>query len=142
MKILISEENAQEIERILKKCNGSAKSFTFTKFFEISGIAESFEDILIDKLEIPKTLRSGAGGYAVSGGSVYSAYKYDRKTTSVYVNRGKNGWYLVDVKPSSLYAGQNAYEELTLTEEQDVYAIKQLRKNYTVKKVESGGLHE
>ena len=130
MKIKIVECNAKLIENELEKVNGKAVEHTFTTYKEIANLAAFAEKRFLSILK-NKTNMQGARYVDVSGDTVAISYSYPRIATRVELLRGKEAWFLVDVKRERLWSdgGKNYF---LLTKRQDEYAVKKLRENYSI----------
>lgn len=118
--------NNIKIAAALVAANGAARAHTYVAVSEIRGIAQDAEARL-EKLGIPKRDRAGASIRSESGEKLPSAYKYQARTTVVYLERGSSHWYLIKARESSIWPGQRPTTDLHLTAMQDQTAIRAFR---------------
>jgi len=129
--IKIEYKNSQAIESELRAINGKKDSHTFYLSHQIDNIAKEAEEKL-ELLSIPKKYRSGAIYAAQSGEELPSAYKYHASTTSVIIERKSTGWYIIDIKSTTLYPRTKPTRTLRLTKNQDEIAIAFTRSKYLI----------
>lgn len=130
-KIKICKENAKKIEALLAEINGKSREHTYTTYDDIVTIAKHAE-MAVSNLPLPMSCRNGARYHATSGQPVAHKYKGKRNGTRIEILRGLADWYLISVVSVDLWPNQGGTEKLTLTSDQDVEIIKQMRKKYCV----------
>ena len=123
MKAIKIDKNHDVIQSALDLVNGRSKAHTFSAH-EIFDLVKRF-DREFEYLSIPKTKRSGAKIYAISGDKLPSAYKYSRTVNSVTIERRASGFYLVDISCKMAWQEEGIFR-LFLTEAQDQIAKKAL----------------
>ena len=129
--IKIEYKNSDAIEAALRAINGKKDSHTFYLSHQIDRIAAEAEE-KIAALSIAKKHRAGATYVAQSGEELPSAYKYGAATTTVTIARTSGGWYITDIKSSTLYPRSKPARSLRITQEQDAIAIAAVRNEYKV----------
>lgn len=97
--IKIIPANYDAIRAELDRVNGRANSFTINSAHDVERIAARAEKRLA---MLPKALRSGAKASYIPEGPSARAYKYEAKSTCVYVERRSSAWYLVDVRSTTV----------------------------------------
>lgn len=123
-KIKIDIKNRAAIEAALAAVNGRATSFTITSYLDVEGYANSAEKQLAAS-QLPKNERSGVTAVATPAGPSANAYKYAAKSTSIRIQRGATGWFLLGVSETSVYPRQSERLSLTITPKQrDTIAAK------------------
>jgi hypothetical protein len=129
--IKITVENTAAIEAALKAVNGKAEAHTYTSAYSIFAMADRF-DARLDKLGLPKGMRSGARYISQSGSILPAAYKNTAITTRVVIERRSNAFWLIAIEPDRLYPKSKPFVGMILTEAQDAKAIEVLRQGYCV----------
>jgi len=132
MKISVTDQNKDKIEEMLKGVNGRASEHTYNYYTQIKSLVAGAEERLAELL--PKKCFVGAKFYAESGDKVPNAYKYARKSTVIYFERGVKDWFILQIKSDQVYK-EGGSKILSLTEEQDMKAVEMLRYNYRIQKV-------
>jgi len=127
--IKIEYKNHAIIDAALRAINGKKGSHTFYLSHQIDNIAKEAEEKL-ESLSIPKKYRAKAQYIAQSGEELPSAYKYHASTTSVIIERKSTGWYIIDIKSTTLYPRTKPTRVLLLTKNQDEIAISVTRLKY------------
>ena len=128
--IKIIPDNFSTIVAALSAVNGKAAEHCYTSADEIEALAKYAENRL-EHFGLPKAERAGARLYATSGAAVPNDYKYGRKATYIVLERKGAGWYLTEVRPSSVFK-EGGGRGLRLTKAQDERAVATLRKQYGV----------
>jgi len=129
--IKVEYKNSAAIETALRAVNGKRDSHTFYLSHQIDRIAAEAEE-KIAALSIAKKYRAGATYVAQSGEELPSAYKYAAATTTVTIARTSGGWYITDIKASTLYPRSKPVRSLHITQEQDAIAIAAIRNGYQI----------
>jgi hypothetical protein len=129
--IKVEYKNSAAIETALRAVNGKRDSHTFYLSHQIDRIAAEAEE-KIAALSIAKKHRAGATYVAQSGEELPSAYKYGAATTTVTIVRKSGGWYITDIKSSTLYPRSKPGRSLHITQEQDAIAIAAIRNGYKI----------
>jgi len=129
--IKIEYKNHAIIESELRAINGKKGSHTFYLSHQIDRIAAEAEE-KIAALSIAKKHRAGATYVAQSGEELPSAYKYGAATTTVTIARTSGGWYITDIRASTLYPRSKPARSLHITQEQDAIAIAAIRNGYKI----------
>jgi hypothetical protein len=132
MKVKIVEANRQKINILLGEINGKSLSHTANDkhVFELAELME----MKLEKFNIAKKDRSGARAYAMSGGSVPTAYKYSRIVTAYSIERGASDWFLIYAKRDETY-GNAAKPRLSLTPAQRDIAVSKFTAQFSVQAV-------
>ncbi len=135
MKIKIIPANAKAIEDALSAINGKAVEHTFINYASILLVANRAEKALAD-IGLRLADRQGASVVAESGQLLPSAYKFAAKSTLVKLLRGKDAWFLVDVKAEKLSPKSKPIWQVWLAQDQIDFACKNLidKNNVKVKK--------
>ena len=129
MKIKISPDNAEKIEKILIETCGNGQ-YVYDDFDDLVAICNRFEKKM-DILGLAPSMRGGAIVEDISGCSVANAYKYSRKATKVNLLRGERDWFLIGVWVQMI--GTNGgNSRLYLTEKQDERILSKVRSQYRV----------
>ena len=131
IKIENSDKSLAAIQKALDEANRGAHAHTFNHALSVvksAAIAES----KLDELGILKGARAGAAAMKVSGVAVFKSYQYSRIATRITMARGSNAWFLIGVETVSIWAKGGTRTTLTLTSEQDAYAVAVLRSGYRV----------
>ena len=131
MQISVTDQNKDKIEEMLRAVNGRASEHTYNYYTQIKSLVAEAEERL--GLLVPKKCFAGAKFYAESGEKVPNAYKYARKSTVIYFERGAKDWFIMQIKADQVYK-EGGSKSLSLTEEQDVKAVEMLRHNYRIQK--------
>ncbi len=129
--IKVEFKNHLAIETALRAVNGKKDSHTFCTYFSLARIMTEAEE-KIAALSIAKKYRAGATYVAQSGEELPSAYKYGAATTTVTIARTSGGWYITDIKASTLYPRSKPVRSLHITQEQDAIAIAAIRNGYQI----------
>jgi hypothetical protein len=129
--IKIEYKNYEVIVSALRAINGKKDSHTYTYGHQIEKSANDAE-LRLEALSIPKKSRIGAEYVTQSGEELPSAYKYGASTTTVTMVRKSGGWYITDIKSSTLYPRSKPVRSLRITQEQDAIAIAAIRNGYKV----------
>jgi len=132
--IKIEYKNHAIIESELRAINGKKGSHTFYLSHQIDRIAAEAEE-KIAALSIAKKHRAGAIYVAQSGEELPSAYKYAAATTTVTIARTSGGWYITDIKSSTLYPRSKPSRSLRLTKNQDEIAVASTRSKYLINSI-------
>lgn len=82
----------------------------------VSSLAWEAERAL-DELELPKKYRAGVQYKHTEAGPA-NAYKYKMPTTTITLERGSAGWFLVGVSRNEVYPGEKEYSRLKFTADQ------------------------
>jgi hypothetical protein len=117
---------AKQLQAMLDKVNGKARTYTFAASGQLLLLAEDAERQL-NALGVAKARRKGASAIAVSGGTMPRAYKFSRQLTKVRIERRTAGWYLISAEQISGHRGGSM---LILTPAQDAEAVANLRLTY------------
>jgi len=132
MKIAVTDQNKDKIEEMLKVVNGRASEHTYNYYTQIKTLVVEAEERL--SALVPKKCFAGAKFYAESGDKVPNAYKYARKSTVIYFERGAKDWFILQIKSDQVYKDGGS-KILSLTSEQDIKAVEMLRHNYRIQTV-------
>ena len=132
MKIKIDSKNLSTISAALAAVNGSAVDHTYDTS-DIVRLAAEAEVLAIELFDNKKTT-VGARYGAESGGAVPSAYKYNRISTVVTLEKCVSGWFLVGVSRGSVWK-KGGSQRLYLTPAQDILATAKARSRYTVRPI-------
>lgn len=131
MKIKIVKENAEKIELALKATNGKAGAHTFTTFSQVFDELENFEKFL-NRLFSNKKDKSGAILTTESWGPAAAAYNNIAITTRIKILYSNGAYWLVGISRSNQWPSQKPMHIYTLTKEQDICAVENLRKKYQI----------
>ena len=132
MKIKITEVKAVDIDAVLSEINGKAVSHT-ASHREVFDLAAAMEAKL-DALGIPKKDRAGALASGMSGGSVPSAYKWQRTVNRFTIERKSSEWFLISASRSDIWGNASA-SSLALTTKQRDIALAKFSQQFTVQSV-------
>lgn len=130
--IKITSAAKNEIQAALDAVNGTATAHTLHRAGDILDLAIEAEKSVVG-LVGAKARAKGAVLVHTSGDKVSSGYKYGRKATRVTLERRTADWYLVDVAEAKIYSDPGKHS-FWLTEAQDVAAITELHKQYSISK--------
>jgi hypothetical protein len=132
MKIKIVEANRRAINILLGEINGKSLSHTAhdKHIFELAELME----MRLEKFSIAKKDRRGARAYAMSGGSVPTAYKYSRIVTAYSIERGASDWFLSYAKRDEVW-GNASKDQLSLTPAQRDIAVSKFTAQFSVQAV-------
>ena len=131
VKIENSDKSLAAIQKALDEANRGAHAHTFNHASSVVKSAANAEAQMAE-LGILKGARAGAAAVKVSGVAVFKAYQYSRIATRITMARGSNAWFLIGVETVSIWAKGGTRTTLTLTSEQDAYAVAVLRSGYRV----------
>ncbi|TBG52640.1 hypothetical protein [Rhizobium leguminosarum] len=122
MKIKLTDENRDKVETAFNQANGRAQANTLRAFvaYEVAKEAEQ----MLEARGIPKSRRKGAAAFYSPSGPA-RAYKYAMTTTCLRIERGAEGWHLVDVTRIGIRAGHNGGTRLIITKPQVEIITKQ-----------------
>ncbi|MCG3772522.1 MAG: hypothetical protein JW384_03736 [Nitrosomonadaceae bacterium] len=132
MKIKITDVKSVEINAVFEKINGKAVSHT-ASHREVFDLAAEMEAKL-DALGIPKKDRAGALAFGMSGGSIPSAYKWQRTVNRFKIERKSSEWFLIDASRSDIW-GNAAASSLALTAKQRDITLAKFGRQFTVQSV-------
>lgn len=130
MKIKITKENHDKIQAALDAVNGKSWEHVYRFAREIIELTDAAEKKVIALVGSKKNA-VGAIYTATSGAAVANRYNYSRIGTTVKIERGATGWFLVDVNRATLYNHAGG-QHITLTTAQDAGAVAALRTKYRV----------
>ena len=131
MKMKINLNAVEKIEAALAAVNGKAARHTYTDAVDLKHVAERAETEL-ERLGLAKAYRAGARVVAESGEKLPGRYKYQATTTTVTLERGSNGWFLVAANSSTLWPQSAPTYRLALTPKQDQIVVERFRSQYAV----------
>jgi len=97
----INITNRGKIEAALEAVNGRARSFTVESARQVEDYAKHLEREL-ERRGVKKSERKGALGNCTPAGPTARAYKYRAHSTTIYLERGASGWFLIGVERSSV----------------------------------------
>jgi hypothetical protein len=117
MRLKIERKNSDAIEAALAAVNGKATTFTITSYVDVADYAEQAEKKL-EKSLLPKAERIGAKVFVTPDGPAAKAYKYSTKSTSLNIERGSTGWFLVGVASITVYPKETGRLKITITQAQ------------------------
>ncbi|MBK1669825.1 hypothetical protein CKO28_17455 [Rhodovibrio sodomensis] len=137
MKVKISEENREKVEKLLADVNGKAKKHTFRGYSQIEQLAERAEKSLID-YGVPQTRRAGAEVYALSGAPDHFPRSYNGQPimNGVRIRRGRDAWFIVHLDVGPRYVGpgnESDFPGVLIGEEQAESAERARRQNCKIK---------
>ena len=98
--IKIIPSNYGAIHAELNRVNGRASSFVISNAHDVQRLADRAEKRLS---MLPKAERSGAKACYTPEGPSARAYKYEAKSTCIWVERKSAFWYLVDVQTATVH---------------------------------------
>ena len=122
--------NLAPISAALAAVNGTAVDHTYdtSDIVRLASEAEAFAITLFDN----KKLVVGARYRAESGSNVATAYKYNRISTVVTLERCTTGWFLIEVSRGTIWRSGGS-QRLILDAAQDFLATAKARSRYTVR---------
>ena len=132
--IKLTPQNAQAIVDCLKEANGRAHDHAYTSETELFYLAEHAEKEL-ERLGLPKAMRTGATYHETSGDSVSNSYArkcFSRAATSVSLERRSTGWFLISAGRTDIYQKGGGEGRLRLTLAQSDEAVRRFRSQYSV----------
>lgn len=133
MKIKICDANGKKIQALLDEVNGKAHSFTIQYAEDVFKYASSAEAEL-EASKLAKSERVGAFAVATPAGPSANSYKYAARSTSIRMERGSTGWFLVDVSKADVFPKQPERLRISITEDQaDIIKRKSIA-DYVVRK--------
>jgi hypothetical protein len=117
MKIKIEQKNGAKITAELDAVNGKAVQFTVRFWTAVAEYATAAEKRL-ERSQLPKAERKGVRVTVTPAGPAAKAYKYAAKSTSLTIERGSSGWFLVGIASTEVYPGQSERMQVTISETQ------------------------
>lgn len=131
-KILVNQENAEQIEQELREANGRARSHTINSFAEVEEIAEVAEEVL-DDFGLSPSYRPGAYAEWRSQAPSVNAYRNWANVTGICLKRTRDGWVLWKVARRKVFGGDPGRAvEVNLSEKQKDKAQAQLARRLGV----------
>ena len=115
MRIKVSIQNNAAINAELLKINGRAESFTVTCTNQILQAIKGAEQKLS---AIPKAQWRGAMVMFRPAGPSANSYKYNAKSTRVYLERGATDWFLVNIQPDAVSPKEKEFLHITISADQ------------------------
>lgn len=112
MKIKLTIKNNAAINAELAKVNGKAESFTITCTNQILQAIKRAEQKLS---AIPKSQWRGAQVMFRPAGPFAKCYKYNAKSTRVYLERGATDWFLVKIQEDAVSPKEKEFLHLTIS---------------------------
>lgn len=115
MKIKLNIQNNSAINAELLKVNGRAESFTVTCTKQI---LEAIKGAERKMSAIPKAKWKGAKVMFRPAGPSANAYKYNAKSTRVFIERGATDWFLVNIQPDAVSPKEKEFLHITISADQ------------------------
>jgi hypothetical protein len=115
MRIKVSIQNNAAISAELLKVNGKAESFTITSANQILQAVARAEQKLS---AIPKAQWRGAMVMFRPAGPSANSYKYNAKSTRVFIERGATDWFLVNIQPDAVSPKEKEFLHITISADQ------------------------
>ena len=115
MRIKLTIKNNSAINAELAKVNGKAESFTITCTNQILQAIKRAEQKLS---AIPKAQWRGAMVMFRPAGPSANSYKYNAKSTRVYLERGATDWFLVRIQPDAVSPKEKEFLYITISADQ------------------------
>ena len=115
MRIKVSIQNNAAINAELLKVNGKAEAFTVTCTNQIFQAVARTEQKLS---AIPKAQWRGAQVMFRPAGPSANSYKYNAKSTRVYLERGATDWFLVRIQPDAVSPKEKEFLHITISADQ------------------------
>ena len=101
MKLKISAAKIMKIRAALDAINGSSHVHTASPQDVINAATEAESNLQF--FAIPKKARKGTRYIYTSGGSVPSAYKYQRNVNRITIERGSEEWFIVVIEKIEIW---------------------------------------
>ena len=130
MKIKTTE--TVKINTILNAVNADAITHTGNAY--TVAIAADKAEAKLDSFNLPKKSRKGARAVVTTGGTVPSAYKYNRIVTQFTIERGASDWFLIDAKRIELYQSEKGGMVMHITRAQHDIAVAKFSEQFQVQK--------
>ena len=115
MRIKLTIKNNSAINAELAKINGKAQAFTIICTNQILQAVARAEQKLS---AIPKAQWRGAQVMFRPAGPSANSYKYNAKSTRVYLERGATDWFLVRIQPDAVSPKEKEFLHLTISADQ------------------------
>ena len=115
MRIKLTIKNNSAINAELAKVNGKAESFTITCTNQILQAIKRAEEKIA---ALPKSQWKGAKVMFRPAGPSANSYKYNAKSTRVYLERGATDWFLVKVQEDAVFPKQKEFLYITISADQ------------------------
>jgi hypothetical protein len=115
MRIKVNIQNNSAINAELLKVNGRAESFTITCAKQI---LEAINGAERKMSAIPKAKWKGAKVMFRPAGPSANSYKYNAKSTRVYIERGATDWFLVNIQPDAVSPKEKEFLRITISADQ------------------------
>jgi len=128
MKIKIQLSNKAKVETLLNEINGKAAQHCYNHYEEIKQVADRFSHQL-NKL-LNKKDQVGSKFASTSGDSVPNAYKYNRRATSIILEKTSTGIFLTDAQPVTIYKEGGKESLIINNKQQDLMLAKLLKDNH------------
>lgn len=115
MRIKLTIKNNSAINAELLKVNGKAQAFTVICTNQIiQAIKRAEEKIAV----LPKAHWKGIVVAYVPAGPTARSYKYNSKSTRVYVERGATDWFLVNVQETAVSPKEKEFLGISISTDQ------------------------
>ena len=115
MRIKLTIKNNAAINAELLKVNGKAESFTIICTNQILQAIKRAEEKLA---ALPKSQWKGVKVMFRPAGPSANSYKYNAKSTRVYLERGATDWFLVRIQPDAVSPKEKEFLHLTISADQ------------------------
>ena len=112
MRIKVSIQNNAAINAELLKVNGKAESFTIVCTNQILQAIKRAEEKLS---ALPKSQWKGVKVMFRPAGPSANSYKYNAKSTRVYLERGATDWFLVRIQSDAVCPKEKEFLHLTIS---------------------------
>lgn len=116
--LIVSLNNKEAIEKLLRDLNGQSKKHCFNSPVEIMEIA-AMAEIELEKLAVKESERVGAMYDAVSGQRVAKSYRATRNANRLILMRKKDRWVILSIEKISIFPNQGGSRKLILKKEND-----------------------
>jgi len=115
MRIKVNIQNNAAINAELLKVNGKAEWFTVTCTTQI---LEALKGAERKMSAIPKAKWKGAKVMFRPAGPSANSYKYNAKSTRVFIERGATDWFLVNIQPDAVSPKDKEFLRITISADQ------------------------
>ena len=115
MRIKLTIKNNAAINAELLKVNGKAEAFTVICTNQILQAIKRAEEKLA---ALPKSQWKGAKVMFRPAGPSANSYKYNAKSTRVYLERGATDWFLVKVQEDAVSPKEKEFLYITISADQ------------------------
>lgn len=130
MRIKVGIQNNAAINAELLKVNGKAEAFTVTCTKQImEAIKRAEEKIAV----LPKAQWKGAKIMFRPAGPSANSYKYNAKSTRVYIERGATDWFLVKIQEDAVRPKEKEFLNIAISADQAAEIQRRAIADFSVK---------